>query len=143
MFVNLLFLVIQEPLNFLNSCIFFKGGAIFESFILISVGVVPHEELSQEDARVEPLLDTIINFAILRVDEPVDLSGELLETGYEHWIDLLCQVDVEMLAAPWQVNRVGLGPQQGLDQANGLIGIGLHVVAGILLVDVLILDTGE
>ena len=99
--VNLLFLCVQEPFDFLDSSVFHKSGTVFQRFVLVCVGVVSHQEFGKEDARVETSLDALVDFSLLGVDKSVDLAREILEAWDENWINFFGQVDVEMLGASW------------------------------------------
>lgn len=68
--------------------------------------VVSHEELSQVDARIEPIFDALVDFAFFRVNQSVDFAREFFEAWHQNGVDLVCQVNVEVLVGVGQINNV-------------------------------------
>lgn len=98
----------------------FGPGKLLEElliFILVTVhGVVAHQILSKEDARVESLLDVKV-FVFLLADEPVYLARELLKAWNQHGVDGVGKVDVKVLSGLLDRHDSRLSSQDLLDQS--------------------------
>ena len=76
MLVKLLSAQMPEAAQFLDVRPLFEESLVFELGAVLRV--VSHQELGEEDARVEALTDRLINYSLV-LNNAVDFLGELLE----------------------------------------------------------------
>ena len=92
-----LFLIEELPIEPIRgtNCMVVEDLGVLEHIAV--VGIVPHEELGEENAGVESLLDAFVYFAFFGFDEAVDLPGELLQSWHKRGINFLCKINIKVL----------------------------------------------
>ena len=71
------------------------------------LGIVAHQVLAKVDAGVEPFSYVWVN-RVRIVFVLCCHSSEFFNSGYEHWVQFLCQVDIVVLLAIGQLNDLPL-----------------------------------
>ena len=95
------------PFN--KELLIFEFGAV--------LGIVTHQVLTEVDAGVEPFPNVRVHRVRIVFVLCCDTS-QFFNSGYEHWVQLLCQVDIVVLLAIGQLNYLALEFEQRLNECN-------------------------